>query len=108
MPILVSGLSRFLADTFINNASGPLSPDTLIKKLSQYPGVGIVMYNRPRSPKAPLGKYVAVTVLQLIASGLIELKFADNTFECTCRLVVTGATPAYMDDTNWSKFYICE
>lgn len=108
MPIVVSSLSRFLADTFINNASGPLSPDTWIKQLSQYSEVGKVVYNIPRSPKAPPGKYVAVTVLQLITSGLIKLNFADKIYECTCRLVVTCVTPAYMDDTNWSKFYICE
>ena len=108
MPVMVGGLSIFLADTFINNASGRLSPDLLIKKLTQYPEVGRVVYNRPRSPKAPQGKFVAVTVLQLIASGLIELQFDDKTFECTCRLVVTGHSPAYLDATNWCKFFKCE
>ena len=104
MPVIVGGLSCFLADTFINNASGSLSPDMLVNKLTQYLDVGRVVYNRPRSPKAPGGKFVMVTVLQLIASRLIELQFADKTYECTCRLVVIGASPAYLDDTNWSKF----
>ena len=106
--IVVDGLSRFLADTFINNAPGPVCPDMLIKKLTQYPQVGKVIYARSRSPKAPAGKYVAVTVLQLIASGLIELQFSDKTHECTCRLVVKDASPAYLDITNWSRFFICE
>ena len=105
MPVNTGGLSCFLADTFINNASESLSPDELIKKLSQYPDVGRVVYNRPRSPKAPVGKFVMVTVLQLIASRLIELQFADKTYEYTCRLVVIGASRAYLDDTNWSKFF---
>ena len=74
----------------------------LIKKLTQYPEVGRVIYNRPMSPKAPHGKFVAVTVLQLIASGLIELEFADKTYECTCRLVVTCHSLAFLDATNWS------
>ena len=73
MPVMVCGLSRFHADTFVNNASGPLSPYMLIKKLAQYPEVGRVIFNRPRSPKAPEGKFVGVTVLQLIASVSIEL-----------------------------------
>ena len=105
MLVTVGGLSCFLADTFINNSSGSLSPDELIKKLTQYPDVGRVVYNRPMSPKAPGGKFVMVTVLQLIASRLIELQFADKTYECTCRLVVIGASPAYLDDTNWSKCF---
>ena len=104
MPVNIGGLSCFLADTFINNASGSLSPDELIKKLSQYSDVGRVVYNQPRSPKAPVGKFVMVTVLQLIASRLIELQFADKTYECTCRLVVIGASKAYLDDTNWRNF----
>ena len=105
MPVTVGGLLCFLADTFINNSSGSLSPDELIKKLTQYPDVGRVVYNRPRSPKVLGSKFVMVTVLQLIASRLIELQFADKTYECTGRLVVIGASPAYLDETNWSNFF---
>ena len=52
------------------------------------------------STKAPEEILVEVTVLKLIASGLIELDFADKTYECTCRLVVTGHNLAYLNATK--------
>ena len=53
----------------------------LVKKLIEYKDVGIVVYGRPRSKKAPPGKYVSVTILQLITSELIQLNFSDDTNE---------------------------
>ena len=65
------GLSKFRTDTFINNPSGVITPTVLVKKLSVFPDVRHVVYNRSRSVKCPPMKYINVTVLQLIASGLI-------------------------------------
>ena len=41
-----------------------------------------------------------MTVLQLIASGLIRLDFDDDT-KCYCKLNVTDLIPAYLDDSIW-------
>ena len=53
MPLLGSGLSLFLANTFINHLSGSLTPQDLITKITAYPDVGKVIYNRPCSVKSP-------------------------------------------------------
>ena len=100
MPVKRSGLSIFLSDTFINNLSGKITPDLLVQKLSSYPDVGKIIYNRPRSNKAPSLKFIIVTVLQLIASGLIKLDFDDDN-KCYCTLSVTDLIPACLDDSIW-------
>ena len=66
MPIKLDGLSNFLADNFINNPLGIIIPSVLIQKLSNYPSVGQVVYNRSQSVKYPPNKFVNVTILQLI------------------------------------------
>ena len=71
MPVQREGLSNFLADTFINNPSVVITPNVLVKNLSVFPDVRQIVYNRSRSVKCPPMKYINVTVLQLIASGLI-------------------------------------
>ena len=71
MPISCVGLSLFLADVFINNPGGELTPDLLVKKLIDFKDVGLVVYGRPRSTKAPVIKFVSITILKLIASELI-------------------------------------
>ena len=60
------GLSLFLAEVFINNPGGELTPNLLVKKLSDFKDVGLVVYGRPRSTKAPPIKFVSFTILQLI------------------------------------------
>ena len=101
-------MCAFLANVFINNASTPVTPEKLEDKLKRYNSVGTVMYCRPRSPKPPAAKYVTVTVLQLIASQIILLSFDKTTRECTCRLVVVDAQPAYLTDSVWSQMYTIE
>ena len=90
----------FLSNTFINNLSGQITPDILVQKLYTYPDVGKVIYNRPRSNKAPAFTFIHVTVLQLIASELIRLDF-DEDNKCYCKLNVNQLLPAYLDDTIW-------
>ena len=78
MPVSRAGVSHFLADTFINNPSGLITPQILIKNIILYPEVGKVIYDRPRSVKCPPIKFVNVTVLQLIASGLIRIEINEK------------------------------
>ena len=97
MPVLRSGLSLFLANTFINHPSGSLTPQDLIQKITVYPDVGKVIYNRPRTVKSPALKFVNITVLQLIASGLIRLEITTDE-KYYCRLVINNLSPAYLND----------
>ena len=69
--------------------------------------MGKVIYNRPRSIKVPAVKFVNVTVLQLIASGLIRLEITPDE-QCYCRLVVKDLSPAYLNDEKWLGFYLDE
>ena len=54
MPVKRSVLSVFLSDTFINNLLGQIIPKILVQTLYVYPEVGKVVYNQPRSNKAPV------------------------------------------------------
>ena len=107
MPVKRVGLSNFLADTFINNPSGVITPIVLIKKLLNYPDVGKVVYNRSRSVKCPATKYVNLTILQLIASGLVKMEI-DNERNCVLRLVINNLSPSYLDDTIWESLYVVD
>ena len=108
MPVLRAGVSQFLADTFINNPSGLITTDILIRKITEYPEVGKIIYRRPRSVKSPAVKFVNVTVLQLIASGLIRIEINEAEAKCYCRLVVDNLCPAYLNDTIWDSMYLVD
>ena len=108
MPISRNGISKFLADTFINNPSGLLTPTLLIQKIIVYPEVGKVIYNRPRSVKCPPIKYVNATVLQIIASGLIRIEINEEEEICYCRLVVDQLCPAYLKESIWDSLYLVD
>ena len=98
----------FLAGVFINNPGGELTPALLVKKLIGFKDLGLFVYGRPKSTKAPPIKFVSTTILQLIASELIQLAIDENTNECRCRLVMVAATPAHLDDTYWTNIYLLE
>jgi len=106
MPISRSGLSLFLADVFINNPAGMLTPLLILKKLTQYNDVGTFIYCRPRSTKPPSKKYVHTTILQLIASEMMILAFDEDTNDPRCSLRMIDAKPAYLDDLYWKRMYL--
>ena len=108
MPIIRSGLSQFLADVFINNTGSVLSPVILVKKLMEYKDVGTVVYARPRSNKPPAFKFVSVTVLQLIASSIIELEFQEESNDAKCSLGMIAESPAYLHNDYWKRMYIAD
>ena len=99
MPISRDGVSQFLTDTSINNPSGLITPQILIQKIIVYPKVGKVLYNRPRSVNHPLIKYIHITVLQLIASGLIRIEISKEEEKCYYCLVVNSLYLAYLNDS---------
>ena len=70
--------------------------------------MGLVVYGRPRSTKSPPIKYVSVTILQLIASQLIQLNFDEKTNVCRCAFVMVAASPAYLDGAFWINMYLTE
>ena len=103
-----SGLSQFLADVFINNTGSVMSPMILVKKLMEYKDIGTVVYARPRSNKPPANKCVSVTVLQLIASSIIELEFEVESNDAKCSLGMIAESPAYLHNDYWKQMYIVD
>jgi superfamily II DNA helicase RecQ len=108
MPVSKIGLSRFLAHTFINSSGIDLSPMNIVKLLHDFPNVGQVVYSRPRSVTAPENKYLQSTILQLIASGLIQLKLSDSEPKAQCCLSIcdTDSSPTYLDNNYWRNFLL--
>ena len=62
------------------------------------------MYNRTRSVKCPPFKFVNVTALQLIASGLVRMEI-DKNHNCQLRLVINEFSPSYLDRRIWADLY---
>ena len=102
------GLSKFLAHTFINTSGTDLSPSNLIKLLHDFPGVGQIVYLRPRSITAPDSKYLQSTILQLIASGMVELKLSIESPKAICGLSINAidSSPTYLDSNYWKDFLL--
>ena len=97
MPVFRAGISTFPADTFINNTSGLITIGILISKLTKYPDVGRIIYNRSRSVKSPVVELVNVIILQLITSGIIRIDINEEE-KCYCRLVVDSLRLIYGQD----------
>ena len=108
MPVNREDLSQFLAEVFINNPGGDLTPPVLGKKLTEFKDVDIVLYGRPKINEPPPHKYVMVTILKLIASELVLISFDDKTNESRCTLVIEGATPAYLNNDYWENIYLID
>ena len=108
MPVNRNGLSQFLADIFINKPCGELSPILMLKKLLEYTDVGTIVYCRPRSNKPPAVKFVSVTVLQLLVSGLVQLNFDEATNKAKCCLGMIAERPAYLNNDYWHLMYLVD
>ena len=106
LPVSRLGLSKFLANTFINLSGADLSPSNIVKLLHDFPSVGQVIYNRPRSTTAPDNKYLHSTILQLLASGMIELKITQEEPAATCSLSICehDSSPTYLHARYWKDF----
>ena len=80
----------------------------IVKVLHDFPGVGQIVYSRPRSVTAPENNYLQSTILQLIASGIIEIKLPDKDTKAQCCLSSRDEdwSPTYLDAIYWSKFVL--
>ena len=108
MPVNRLGLSKFLANTFINTSGLDLSPLNIVKLLHDFDNVGQVIYQRKRSGSAPETKYLQSTLLQLIASGMIVLKMSVDKPDPVCCLSINeeDSSPCYLDTSYWKDFIL--
>ena len=106
LPVNRLGLSKFLANTFINISGEDLSPSNIVKLLRDFPSVGQVIYKRPRTKTAPDNKFLQSTILQLLSSGMIELKISEAEPKAICCLSICedDSSPAYLDTVYWKDF----
>ena len=85
-----------------------MSPMILVKKLMEYKDIETVVYACPRSDKPPANKFVSVTVMQLIASSIIELEFEEESNGAKCSLGMIADSPAYLHNDYWKQMYIVD
>ena len=101
-----NGLSLFIADALINHKFGSnICPMSLAKALFNYPDVGKVVYNRPNSVKAESGLVTEMTIMQLIASGIIEMYIElEKNPKVICKIGIDSstATPHYLIPLYWN------
>ena len=50
----------------------------MLKQLKEFPNVGHVIYNRPKSGNPPETRYLESTILQLIASDILGLEVNND------------------------------
>ena len=81
LPLSKQGMIEFLVDTFITNVnchSGVVTPRKLVLLLTSYPDVSKVVYKKPANKRPPLAKYIVSTVLQLIGSQILHMKYIET------------------------------
>ena len=71
MKIRKDGLKVFLMHTFMGVHSNENCPSYVLKQLKNYPNVGRVIYNRPKSVTPPEARFIESTIMQLIASEIL-------------------------------------
>ena len=108
MPVNRIGLSKFLAHTFITACAPDLSPLNLVKLSHDFPDVGQITCVRPRANTPPENNYLQSTALQLIASGMIELKTLDDKPNAICSLSMkeVDSSPTCLDSSYWTDFLL--
>ena len=102
-PLRKDGVCAFLVHTFVQSSNTDKSPKNILQQLKDYPNVGKVVYNRPRSNKAPDSKYLQSTILQLIATNIVNVAISDESPSATLQLSFTDTDigPNYLFDEYW-------
>ena len=80
----------------------------MLKNILEYTDVGTIVYSRPRINKPPAVKFVSVTVLQLLVSGLVQLNFDEVTNKAKCCLGMIAERPAYLNNDYWHLMYLVD
>ena len=57
--------------------------------------------------KCPSHKFVNVTILQLIASGLVRIEI-DKDRNCVLCLVINNLPSSYLDGSIWANLFIVD
>ena len=92
-PLRKKGITDFLVSTFISSPSANINSKDLINKLVKFPNVGTSIYGRKRSTRPPENKFAHMTILQLIASDLIQLQCAKDNPKAVLALGVCNHPP---------------
>ena len=104
LPVIKKGVQDFLVQTFISsNRTGPIHSKDIISSLQKFPDVGKAIYGRKKSNKPPDAKYVHMTILQLIASGMVTLCYDKSSSKATFSLgMCDSVQPMYVNDNAWN------
>ena len=106
-PVNRVGLTKFLCYTFIQNPVQDLTPARLVSQLRDYPDIGVVVFKR-KTKKSFDKPFLDVLVLQLIASGIIELQMEESEkVRALCKLSVgDNMSPVYLNNDVWTRLYL--
>ena len=71
--------------------------------LKLFKDVGRVLYNLPRTKHAPDTKYLQITILQLLATSIIQLRITDEhpTSVISLSIESSDSSPNYLLDCYW-------
>ena len=96
-------LCEFLAQTFMTQCLSDTFPSVVLKNLKEFPSVGKIIYNRPRSNAAPDSRYLQSTLFQLIAAGILNLHVGeDKKARLSLKLEDDNYTPVFLNDKYWT------
>ena len=108
MNVRKDGLKSFLLCTFLGTNSNDKFPSYVLKQLKDFPNVGRVVYNRPKSGNPPESRYLESTILQLIACGILglEINNEDGKGRLVLKYRIDDSMPCYMIDDYWNNMDI--
>ena len=113
VPIKKRGMKKFLSRTFVQGEA-TMTTAELMKELKEYPNVGRLIYGR-RVDGAPKPKVLEITILQLIASDILELSIEKRGEKDTVCVGIKAIKTdneddddiiCFMQDESWKYFYL--
>ena len=108
VPVLRQGMIGFLTKCFIE-IQDEVTPIQLAKKLYDYPNVGKVVFNRPKSLKAESLSCCKMIIMELLAAKMIYLSIKmESKPRAICKLHIENDVPYYLITNLWKNILLCD
>ena len=106
VPVLRQGMIGFLTKYFIE-IQDEVTPIQLTKKLYDYPNVGKVVFNWPKSLKAESLSCCKMIIMELLAAKMIYLSTKiESKPRAICKLHIEDKVPYYVNQNSWKKVFL--
>ena len=78
----------------------------LLKKLTEYPSVGTLVYGRKSGQSCEKPSETSITIMQLICSNILSIDIKESTKPiANVYVTFTENRPNYLDPTYWAHIY---